>query len=101
MADARPRSLLLVALAVGSLLWLGPPGLAADAPAPVVVTNLPDVQPVSGEVSVVEPVPAVKFGTKSAVVAIHLIAGPTGVGAEVAAPLELGAEDPSWPARRR
>lgn len=67
-----PRRLLLVAGGLSLIAVLAPvrPGLA-DPPAPpsqVVVTNFPEVQTVSGRVTISEPIPQTRFETRKAVV---------------------------------
>jgi hypothetical protein len=65
----RPYLLLaaLVAALAALTSWDRP--LVADAPQPVVVTNFPETQQITGRVVVSEPIPQTRFETKKALVA--------------------------------
>jgi hypothetical protein len=66
----RAQTLLAATTTIAALAalasWSRP--VVADAPQPVVVTNLPEIQQVTGRVVVTEPIPQTRFETKKALV---------------------------------
>ena len=64
----RTHILLAAAILVFAALAGGDQPVVADAPEPVVVTNFPEVQQISGRVVVSEPIPQTRFETKKALV---------------------------------
>lgn len=64
----RPYILLAATVIVFAALAGSDRPLVADAPQPVVVTNFPEVQQISGKVVVTEPIPQTRFETRKALV---------------------------------
>jgi len=61
------QALLIAAIAIlATVVATSSPPVVADAPQPVIVTNFPGVQPISGRVVVGEPIPQTRFETRKA-----------------------------------